>query len=70
MSEIVQSGSQQRVVRPTGCDMVECQGEEEEQCLNHCPGSGMICTLPHGHDGDHIACGTPPRHNLRRWPNE
>lgn len=61
------AGSLARLVRPDGCDKTECQGDHV--CGQRCPGSTMECTLPIGHDGDHIACGEHPRHNLRRWPN-
>lgn len=30
---------------------------------------GWYCTLPRGHEGDHIACNSTT-HDLKRWPNE
>lgn len=54
------------VIRPRGCDKVECQGDNT--CGHICPNSYLICTLPQGHAGDHIACGEH-EHNIGRWPN-
>lgn len=65
--EPVEAKRPSQIVRPNGCDHSECQSNIVCGC--RCPQNTLECTLPPGHDGDHIACGEHPQHNLRRWPN-
>lgn len=50
---------------PHICDGKECRIAEDLQCTSK--KGPWCCTLPKGHPGNHIACGTD-RHNLHSWP--
>lgn len=45
--------------------------EKMEQCLERSP-KGYLCTLPKGHEEEHIACGEKNgQHIIRdKWNNE
>lgn len=49
--------------------IISDEHQDDESCRStNTSGTGWACTLPDGHDGDHIACSSND-HDLSRWPN-
>lgn len=44
-----------------------CLGGHTPECGAEEPTKGFVCTLPHRHEGSHVACGGPDVHDLKIW---
>lgn len=61
-AELLAEIRREREQVPCGClhDKTPCLSKDEE---------GWVCSLPKGHEGNHMACGGRMYHDLRQWPN-